>query len=67
MLTRYNDLELYDTQSDPHEIINLAHEPERYQQELLRLNAMTNVLIDLEVGADHGTEYPGPIEQYNTI
>ncbi len=66
-LTRYNDLELYDTETDPHEIVNLAHEPERYQQELLRLNTMTNALIDLEIGADHGAEYPGPVEQYNTI
>ncbi|ETX01258.1 MAG: hypothetical protein ETSY2_37565, partial [Candidatus Entotheonella gemina] len=62
-----NDLELYDTETDPNEIVNLAHEPERYQQELLRLNATTNALIDLEIGVDQGTEYPGPVEQYNTI
>ena len=66
-LTRYNDLELYDTETDPDEIVNLAQEPGRYRAELLRLNAMTNALIDLEVGLDCGAEYSGPVEQYNTI
>ncbi len=66
-LTQYNDLELYDTETDPNEIVNLAYEPERHQAELLRLNQMTNALINLEVGVDQGAEYSGPVEQYNTI
>ncbi len=66
-LTRYNDLELYDTEADPHEIDNLAYEPEHYRTELLRLNTVTNALIDLEIGLDQGAEYPGPVEQYNTL
>ena len=63
----YNDLELYDTRTDPDEIINLATQPERHKDLILRLNAMTNALIAREVGEDRGGEYPGPVEQYNTL
>lgn len=66
-LIQHHDLKLYDTETDPDELVNLAHEPERYRDELLRLNAMTNALIDLEVGLDCGSEYPGPVEQYNVL
>lgn len=66
-LLAYNDLELYDTQADPDEIINLAAEPERHKALILRLNAMTNALVAREVGEDRGGEYPGPTEQYNTL
>jgi arylsulfatase len=66
-LTTYNDLELYDTKADPDEIVNLAHTPEKYRAEILRLNAMTNALVAREVGTDDGSEYPGPLSQYNTL
>ncbi|MNT08374.1 hypothetical protein D3C72_1431140 [compost metagenome] len=66
-LIAHNDLELYDTRSDPEEIINLAAQPERHRELILRLNAMTNALVAREVGEDHGGEYPGPIAQYNTL
>jgi arylsulfatase len=66
-LTRLNDLELYDTATDPNEINNLAHRPDAAKPALMRLNAMTNALVKEEVGRDDGSEYPGPREQYNTL
>ena len=66
-LVAHNDLELYDTASDPHEIVNLAARPDAHRADLLRLNAMTNALVAAEVGRDDGHEYPGPLDQYNTL
>lgn len=63
-LNRLNDLELYDTQADPQELVNLAYEP-KHRRTVLRLNAMVNALVAREVGADDGREYPGPTEFYN--
>ena len=64
-LVARNDLELYDTQADPNEIVNLAADPNRHRVEIERLNAQTNALIDYEVGAvDDGAYFGGPPEQY---
>ncbi len=63
-LLKYNQLELYDTQTDPDEIINLAAQPEAHKELLLRLNLQTNVLIEQEVGFDDGREHPGPTFLY---
>lgn len=62
-LVKYNDLELYDTRSDPGEIVNLAAREDQ-KSNLLRLNQMTNRLIATEVGDDNGAEYPGATEHY---
>lgn len=58
MLERYNDLELYDTQTDPHELENIAAAPE-HRETLLRLNATLNSLLDAEAGGDDGSYMPG--------
>lgn len=63
-LERMNDLELYDTVSDPQELVNLAYDP-KYRHTVLRLNAKVNALVAREVGVDDGREYPGPAEFYN--
>ncbi len=63
-LNRLNDLELYDTQADPEELVNLAYDP-KHRRTVLRLNAMVNALVAREVGVDDGREYPGPTEFYN--
>lgn len=62
-LSSRNDLELYDTASDPDEIVNLATAPE-LRQALLRLNAQLNRAMDAEIGADDGREYDGGPELY---
>jgi len=59
-LIAHNELELYDTQSDPDEIVNLAREPENHKDILLALNQKTNDLILQEIGFDDGREHPGP-------
>ena len=63
-LVRRNDLELYDVQADPQELVNLAYHP-KYRRTVMRLNAMVNALVTREIGADDGREYPGPAEFYN--
>ena len=65
MLLAHNDLELYDLQSDPDEITNLAARPEEHREKLLELNAKTNALIDAEIGVDDGSMYPGPTPPYS--
>lgn len=66
-LVAYNDLELYDTKSDPDELNNLAWQPETHQKIIMRLNEQTNMLIKNEIGIDNGAEYPGQVSQYNTL
>ena len=60
MLTRYNDLVLFDTKTDPFEMQNLALEGAKYRDLLLALNRKTNALIASEIGTDDGREQPGP-------
>jgi len=63
-LLRYNQLELYDTQTDPDEIINLAATPEAHKDLILSLNDKVNALIMDEIGFDDGREHPGPRFRY---
>jgi arylsulfatase len=57
-LYRFNDVELYDVQADPHEMNNLAG-----QRELVAaMNDKLNRLIDAEVGEDRGQMLPGGID-----
>lgn len=63
-LLAHNELELYDTHSDPDEVVNLAAQPEAHKDLLLQLNAKTNALIAQEIGEDDGREHPGPDFMY---
>jgi len=56
---KYNDVELYDTSTDPTETNNLA----RSKPELLMaMNEKLNRLIDAEVGEDKGQMLPGGLD-----
>ena len=66
-LVARNDLELYDTQADPDEIVNLAFRPDAEKARILALNAKVNALIDEEIGVDDGSMYPGPTALYSTL
>ncbi len=63
-LLKHNQLELYDTRSDPDEITNLAAEPDRYRGLIMDLNNRVNALIEKEVGRDDGEEHVGPTMLY---
>ncbi len=55
-LSSRNDLELYDTQADPDEVVNLANDPAR-RDTLLALNTKLNAMIAREVGVDDASIY----------
>jgi arylsulfatase len=59
-LLAHNQLELYDTQNDPDEIVNLARAADQHRDVILALNDKTNALIMEEIGFDDGREHPGP-------
>jgi arylsulfatase len=59
---RLNDVELYDRESDPLEMQNLAHDRRRNAELVLAMNSKLNALIAAEVGEDRGQMLPGGIE-----
>jgi arylsulfatase A-like enzyme len=58
-LREYNDLELYDLEADPDELVNLALDTEGARDLILIMNGKLNRLIAEEVGDDVGQELPG--------
>jgi arylsulfatase len=57
-LYEYNDVELFDTQTDPLEMNNLAAGKE-HRELVVAMNDTLNRLIDAEVGEDRGQMLPG--------
>jgi len=55
---QYNDVELFDLEKDPHEMKNLALEPLKHKDLIMRLNALMNELIAEEVGTNDGQFLP---------
>src|SRR6516165_2286617 len=47
-----NDIQLFDLQADPQEVHNLALEPEKNHETILKMNALLNDMIAKEVGAN---------------
>jgi arylsulfatase len=61
-LFEFNDVELFDTQEDPNELVNLALDPVGNRDLILAMNAKLNRLIADEVGEDVGQMLPGGID-----
>jgi arylsulfatase A-like enzyme len=57
-LTSKNDVELYDLDTDPEEIDNLAVDKARYGELVMAMNTKLNTRIDEEVGVDNGSFLP---------
>lgn len=53
-LTAANDLELFDQENDPHEVVNLAAEAAKNKTLIMAMNAKMNAVIEEEVGVDDG-------------
>ncbi|MEO0562052.1 MAG: sulfatase-like hydrolase/transferase [Chloroflexota bacterium] len=57
-ILQYNDIELFDLQSDPNENHNLARNPDQCREIIEALNAKMNALIDMEISEDVGQMLP---------
>lgn len=53
-----NDVELFDIVNDPSENYNLAKEPEKHRELLMKMNDKLNQLITDEIGHDDGSYMP---------
>jgi arylsulfatase len=57
-LFKWNDVELYDLQSDPSEVDNLANDRAKNAQALATMNGKLEAVIKAEIGKDDGRELP---------
>ena len=62
-----NDLELFDLQVDPEEKNNLALDPRRHEQLILRMNALLNELMAREVGVNDGQFLPPAVRPKGSV
>jgi len=53
-ILKNNDVQVFDLQSDPEETHNLALEPEKNRETILRMNELLNTLIAQEIGTNDG-------------
>jgi arylsulfatase len=60
-LLSLNDVELFDLETDPNELHNLAADP-AHNELLVAMNAKLNALVDAEVGEDVGQMLPGGVD-----
>jgi arylsulfatase len=54
----YNDVQLFDLKEDPDEVRNLALDPEKNRETILRMNELLNDLMAREVGVNDGKFLP---------
>jgi arylsulfatase len=62
-----NDVELFDLQSDPHEMVNLAVDGRRNGELIVAMLGKLNALMDAEVGEDIGQMMPGGADSNWTL
>ena len=60
-ILRDNDVQLFDLKSDPFETNNLALDPDKNRDVILRMNALLNELMAKEVGKNDGRFLPAAI------
>jgi arylsulfatase len=60
-ILKNNDVQLFDLESDPEEMHNLALEPDKNQATILRMNGLLNELMTKEVGVNDGRFLPQDI------
>jgi arylsulfatase len=60
-ILRNNDVQLFDLKNDPLEMHNLALDPEKNQDLILRMNALLNQLMAKEEGSNDGSFLPATI------
>jgi len=63
----WNDLELFDLKNDPDEQYNLALNPEHNQDLILKMNALLNELMALEVGKNDGQFLPMTVRPKDSV
>lgn len=61
-LFNLNDVELFDLETDPNELNNLALDRKQNGDLILAMNAKLNKLLDAEVGEDAGQMLPGGVD-----
>ena len=61
-LYRLNDVELFDLETDPHELENLALDRRTHAALIESMNAKLNALLDAEVGEDVGQMLPPRVD-----
>ena len=57
-LYKWNDVELFDLQNDPGEMINLGADREKNRDLIMAMNAKLSAIIKTEIGVDDGHELP---------
>lgn len=57
-LYSHNDVELFDLQADPSEMVNLAASKEKHSDLTLHMSGKLQTAIKSEIGADNGREMP---------
>lgn len=60
-----NDVQLFDLEKDPEELVNLAADKEANATLIMELNEQLNALITKEIGIDDGSEATAVISQIN--
>jgi arylsulfatase A-like enzyme len=65
-LYKWNDVELFDLNTDREEMVNLGADSAKHRDLILAMNAKLDALIKAEIGVDDGSELPNiPLIKWN--